>query len=125
MTRLLFAFVLTLTLATGAALVSHGAMRGSSGYGNGGVQAARYATPERLAIPLLYMVRRGRPVQDIPRTTSPANHMDFPSWALRRVGDAAVAAYRRAEAALANSWVARYLQELLDAWLQAVQAARR
>ena len=122
------------------ALVSiDGSVRTYPEYVNGGPKADRLVTPERLAIPMLYVARRDRPLEEINQngtdtsfnlmnrmryadtyiaTMHLMNHMDFSSWALRINGDAAFDDHTREEAAQAYNWTARYILRFFDAYLK-------
>jgi len=127
------------------ALVSlDGSLRAAFEYVNGGPRSARYVTPERLGIPLLYVTRLqgGAGEQDevgagadllarlryadVYLATMEANsHMDFSSWSLRMAPDAAFGQRSRAQAQQAYGSMARSVQRFLDARLKNDAAARR
>ena len=105
---------------------------------NGGPRAARYVTPERLGIPLLYMTRlqdegtigtellaRIRYTDVYLATLDAANHMAFSSWSLRMAPDAAFTGGTRAQAAQAYGAMAQTVERFLDARLKGDAAARR
>ncbi|HEX8785913.1 MAG TPA: hypothetical protein VF793_07005 [Telluria sp.] len=116
-----------------------GSVRTYSEFVNGGAKAAYYVTPERLTIPLLYVARRNRSLEEINdvgtdtrfnllnrmrysdvyiATMEYMNHMDFSSWALRINDDAAFDDHTREEAAQAERWTAQYISHFLDAYLK-------
>lgn len=127
------------------ALVSiDGSMRTYSEFVNGGAKAAYYVTPERLAIPLMYVARRNRTLEEINTagtdtsfslmnrmrysdvyipTMHYMNHMDFSSWALRINDEAAFEDHTREEAAQVERWTAEYISHFLDAYLKSDKAA--
>lgn len=127
------------------ALVSiDGAVRTFPQFVNGGAKAAHYVTPERLAIPMMYVARRNRSLEEIGEsgidtsfnlmsrmrysdlyiaTMEYMNHMDFSSWALRINDDAAFDDHTREEAAQAYRWTAQYISQFLDSRLKGDKAA--
>ena len=127
------------------ALVSlDGSLRAAFEYINGGPRAARYVTPERLGIPLLYVTRlqgaareqdevgagaellaRLRYADVYLATMEADSHMDFSSWSLRMAPDAAFGLRTRAQAQQAYGAMARQVQRFLDARLKNDAAARR
>jgi len=115
-----------------------GSLRAASDYVNGGPRAARYVSPERLGIPLLYMTRlqdegtigtellaRIRYTDVYLATLDAANHMAFSSWSLRMASDAALTGGTRAQAAQAYGAMAQTVERFLDARLKGDAAARR
>nr|WP_314543414.1 CocE/NonD family hydrolase [uncultured Massilia sp.] len=122
------------------ALVSiDGSVRAYPEYVDGGPKADPLVTPERLAIPMLYVARRDRPLEEINEkgtdtrfnlmnrmrysdvyiaTMHLMNHMDFSSWVLRINDDGAFEDHTREEAAQAYYWTARYIQRFFDAYLK-------
>lgn len=122
------------------ALVSiDGAVRTFSQFVNGGAKAAYYVTPERLAIPMMYVARRDRTIEEINKSGTDTtyslmnrmrysdvyiptmhymNHMDFSSWVVRINDDAAFDDHTREEAAQADRWTADYIAHFLDAYLK-------
>ncbi|HEV7814623.1 MAG TPA: CocE/NonD family hydrolase, partial [Janthinobacterium sp.] len=127
------------------ALVSiDGSVRTYPQFVNGGAKAAYYVTPERLAIPMLYVGRRNRSLEEINKagtdtsfnlmnqmhysdlyiaTMQYMNHMDFSSWALRINDDGAFDDHTREEAAQAYWWTAQYISHFLDSYLKSDKAA--
>jgi tetratricopeptide (TPR) repeat protein len=127
------------------ALVSiDGSVRAYPKFVNGGAKAAHYVTPERLAIPMLYVARRNSSLEEINNsgtdtgfnlmnqmryadryiaTMQYMNHMDFSSWALRINSEAAFEDHTREEAAQAYRWTAQYIAQFLDAHLKNDKAA--
>ncbi len=137
------AFLIAQARTVGQADMQRVAVVGFSRGGLANVLAAarddRLATPERLAIPMLYVARRDRPLEEINgngtdttfslmnrmrysdvyiATMHLLNHTDFSSWVLRINGDAAFADQTREEAAQAYNWTARYIQRFFDAYLK-------
>jgi dienelactone hydrolase len=115
-----------------------GSLRAAYDYVNGGPRAARYVTPERLGIPLLYMTRlqdegaigsellaRMRYADVYLATLDAASHMDFSSWSLRMAPDAAFGTRTRAQSAQAYGAMARMVERFLDARLKNDAPARR
>jgi len=128
------------------ALVSlDGALRAAFDYLNGGPRAARYVTPERLGIPLLYISRlqsagpgeqddlgagtdllaRLRYADVYLATMDTASHLDFSSWSLRMAADAAFGGRTRDQAAQAYGATALAIGRFLDARLNEDPNARR
>ena len=127
------------------ALVSiDGSVRTHARFVNGGDKAAYYVTPERLTIPMMYVARRNRTLEEINKsgtdtsfnlmnrmrysdvyipTMQYMNHMDFSSWVLRINDDAAFDDHTRDEAAQAYRWTAQYISQFLDAYLKSDKAA--
>ena len=121
------------------ALVSiDGSVRTYPQFVNGGAKAAHYVSPERLAIPMLYVGRRNRSLEEINKagtdtsfnllnrmdysdlyiaTMQYMNHMDFSSWALRINDDGAFDDHTREEATQAYRWTAQYISHFLDSYL--------
>lgn len=116
-----------------------GSVRTYPQFVNGGAKAAYYVTPERLAIPMLYVARRNRTIEEINASGSDMsfslmnrmrysdvyiatmlymNHMDFSSWALRINDESAFDDHTREEAAQAERWTAQYIAHFLDAYLK-------
>lgn len=126
------------------ALVSiDGSVRTFPQYVNGGAKAAHYVSPERLAIPMLYVGRRNRSLEEINKTGIDTsfnlmnrmqysdryiatmhymNHMDFSSWVLRINDDAAFDDHTREEAVQAYRWTAQYIGRFLDGYLKSDKA---
>jgi predicted dienelactone hydrolase len=128
------------------ALVSlDGALRAAFDYLNGGPRAARYVTPERLGIPLLYVSRlqsagpgeqddlgagtdllaRLRYADVYLATMDTANHMDFSSWSLRMAPGTAFGGRTREQVAQAYGATAVAVARFLDARLKEDVDARR
>jgi predicted dienelactone hydrolase len=131
------------------ALVSlDGSLRAAFDYLNGGPRAARYVTPERLGIPLLYLSRlqdsgtRGAVEQDevgagadlLARlryadvylaTMDATSHLDFSSWSQRMAPGAAFGGRTREQAARAYGATALAIRRFLDARLKNDGEARR
>jgi len=131
------------------ALVSlDGSLRAAFDYVNGGPRAARYVTPERLGIPLLYLSRlqdsgaRGAAEQDevgpgtdlLARlryadiylaTMDATSHLDFSSWSQRMAADAGFEGRTREQAARAYGATALVIRRFLDARLRNDGEARR
>jgi tetratricopeptide (TPR) repeat protein len=115
-----------------------GSLRAAYDYVNGGPRAARYVTPERLGIPLLYMTRlqdegtigtellaRVRYADVYLATLAAANRLDFSSWSQRMAPDAALEGRTRAQVAQAYGAMARMVERFLDARLKNDAPARR
>ena len=116
-----------------------GSVRGFREFIDGGKDAARYVTPARVAVPMLYVGRRPSTFEELNRnevdtrysfmnqmaysdvtivTMMPMKHMDFSSYHLRTAQDDEFGDYTRDEVALAHSWSARYVRHFLDAHLK-------
>lgn len=122
------------------ALVSlDGSLRGYPRFVDGGKDAARYVTPERVTVPLLYLGARPRTLEDLNSnkfdlrysfmnqmkyadvyiiSLQPMRHGDFSSYGVRMSGDDWFEDYTREEVELAHSWAARYVRHFLDAYLK-------
>jgi tetratricopeptide (TPR) repeat protein len=122
------------------ALVSwDGSVRSFPRFVDGGKDAAKYVSPERVAVPLLYLGSRPKTVEELNRadtpttysllnemkysdvytvTLLPMKHADFASYAVRMEQDNGFGDYTRDEIALAHSWAARYTLRFLDAYLK-------
>jgi tetratricopeptide (TPR) repeat protein len=128
------------------ALVSlDGTLRAAFDYLNGSPRAARYVTPERLGIPLLYVSRlqsagpgeqddlgagadllaRLRYADVYLATMDASSHMDFSSWSLRMAPDAGFKGHTREQAAQAYGATALAIGRFLDARLKDDPGARR
>jgi tetratricopeptide (TPR) repeat protein len=128
------------------ALVSwDGSVRSFPRFVDGGKDAARYVTPARVAVPLLYLGSRPKTVEELNRADTPTaysllnemkysdvytvsllpmKHADFASYAVRMGQDNEFGDYTRDEIALAHSWAARYTLHFLDAYLKHDAAGR-
>jgi tetratricopeptide (TPR) repeat protein len=115
-----------------------GSLRAAYDFVNGGPRAARYVTPERLGIPLLYMTRlqdegaistelleRIRYADVYLATLDAGSHMDFSSWSLHMAPDSAFGTRTRAQAGEAYGAMARVVERFLDARLKNDAPARR
>jgi len=122
-----------------------GALRAAFDYLNGGPRAARYVTPERLGIPLLYLSRlqsagpgeqddlgagadllaRLRYADVYLATMDTTSHLDFSSWSLRMAPDATFGGRTREQAAQSYGATARAIARFLDARLKQDSNARR
>lgn len=123
-----------------AAVVSlDGSLRSNPQFVNGGAGAAKDVTPERVAVPFLYIGARAKSVEQLSgegndlsysfingmkyadvhlATMAPMMHRDFSSYALRVVPHDASGPYTREEVVAAHSWTVRYVQQFLDAYLK-------
>jgi len=122
------------------ALVSlDGSVRYWPQFVDGGKDAARYATPGRLAVPMLFVGQADDSLERIVKrnrkfdysllnemtyadmtivTMRPMRHGDFASDGLRFSNDDAFGEYSRDEVSLAHSWAMRYVGRFLDAYLK-------
>jgi len=121
-----------------------GSVRGTREFVDGGKDAAKYVTPARLAIPMLFVGRRPPTIEELNRaevdtrysflnelkysnltivTMLPMKHMDFSSYSVRVGGEDSFGDYARAEVALAHSWAMRYTLRFLDAAIKREAAA--
>lgn len=128
------------------ALVSlDGTLRAAFDYLNGSPRAARYVTPERLGIPLLYVSRlqsagpgeqddlgagadllaRLRYADVYLATMDASSHTDFSSWSLRMAPGAGSKGRTREQAAQAYGATALAIGRFLDARLKDDPGARR
>ncbi|MGG7604005.1 chlorophyllase/cutinase-like alpha/beta fold protein [Massilia sp. BKSP1R2A-1] len=116
-----------------------GSVRGTREYVDGGKDAAKYVTPGRVAIPMLFVGRRPPTIEELNRADVdtrfsflnemrwsdlyiavmlPMKHMDFSSYNVRVDRKGNFGDYTRAEIALAHSWAARYVLRFLDAHIK-------
>jgi len=122
------------------ALVSlDGSVRYWPQYVDGGKDAAKYATPARLAVPMLYVGRELGSVEYLVKekkkydysmlnqmtyadmtvvTMRPMTHGDFAAVTHHYANDGHFGEYARDEVAMAYSWTARYVERFLDAYLK-------
>jgi dienelactone hydrolase len=116
-----------------------GSVRGTREFVDGGKDAAKYVTPGRVAIPMLYVGRRPGTIEDLNRaevdtrfsfmnemkysdlyiaTMLPMKHMDFSSYSMRLGSAGGFGDYSRSEIALAHSWAMRYTLRFLEAYIK-------
>ena len=115
-----------------------GSMRGYPELINSGKDAAKYVTPARVAVPLLYLSARPKTIEEMEGkydmsfsfinamkysdvyyfTLHPMVHTHFSTNSLRLSGDAEFSEYSRKEVMLAHSWGSRYVLEFLNAYLK-------
>jgi dienelactone hydrolase len=122
------------------ALVSlDGSVRYWPKFVDGGKEAAPYARPARLAVPMLFVGRRDQALEELVKeknrydysllnamtyadmtivTMRPMIHQDFASDGLRFEDGKRFDEYSRDEVSLAHSWAARYVARFLDAYLK-------
>jgi tetratricopeptide (TPR) repeat protein len=126
------------------ALVSlDGSIRSFPKLVDGGKEAARYVTPARVALPMLFVGSRPRTMEALNRSANmrtdysfmnqmtysdvyivsmlPMKHADFASYALRMMPDSDFSDfgdYSRIEVNLQHGWAARYTLRFLDAYLK-------
>lgn len=121
------------------ALVSiDGSMRGYPEYINGGKDAAKYVTPARVSVPLLYLSARPRTIEQLEGSYDvsfsfinamkysdvyyyilhPMAHTNFSTSQIRFSGDADFEEYSREEIVQAHNWASRYTLEFLNAYLK-------
>lgn len=121
------------------ALVSlDGSMRGFPEYINGGKDAAKYVTPERVNVPLLYLSARPRTIEQLEGSYDvsfsfinamkysdvyyyilhPMAHTNFSTSQIRFSGDDDFEEYSREEIVQAHNWASRYVLEFLNAYLK-------
>ncbi|MYM83361.1 dienelactone hydrolase [Duganella sp. FT50W] len=121
------------------ALVSlDGSMRGFPEYINGGKDAAKYVTPERVNVPLLYLSARPRTIEQLEGSYDvsfsfinamkysdvyyyilhPMAHTNFSTSQIRFSGDDDFDEYSREEIVQAHNWASRYTLEFLNAYLK-------
>jgi dienelactone hydrolase len=122
----------------GALVSIDGSMRGYPEYINGGRDAAKYVTPERVNVPLLYLSARPRTIEQLEGSYDvsfsfinamqyadvyyyilhPMAHVNFSTSQIRFSGDADFEEYAREEIVQAHNWAARYTLEFLNAYLK-------
>jgi dienelactone hydrolase len=115
-----------------------GSMRGYPQYINSGKDAAKYVTPARVAVPLLYLSARPKTIEEMEGdydlsfsfinamkyadvyyfTLHPLVHGQFAAAWLPLRSDADFGEYSRQEVMQATSWGARYVLEFLNAYLK-------
>jgi dienelactone hydrolase len=122
------------------ALVSlDGSVRLWTQFVDGGKDAAKYATPGRVAVPTLFVGREHESFEEIVKnkrktdysllnemtyadmtivTMRPMRHEHFASDNLRFSPDGEFSEYSRDEVSLAHSWAMRYVERFLDAYLK-------
>jgi tetratricopeptide (TPR) repeat protein len=122
------------------ALVSlDGSLRSYPQLVDGGKEAAKYVTPARVAVPLLYLGSRPKTVEELNGADTstqysfmndmkysdvyivsllPMKHANFSSYVMRMEADNGFGDYTRDEVALAHGWAARYTRHFLDAYLK-------
>ncbi|TQK10297.1 dienelactone hydrolase family protein [Herbaspirillum sp. SJZ107] len=126
------------------ALVSlDGSIRSFPKLVDGGKESARYVTPARVALPMLFVGARPKTMEALNRSENmrtdysfmnemtysdvyivsmlPMKHPDFASYALRMMPDKEFSDfgdYSRDEINLQHSWAARYTLRFLDAYLK-------
>jgi dienelactone hydrolase len=114
-----------------------GSMRGYPELINSGKEAAKYVTPARVAVPLLYLSAKPKTIEEMEGKYDmsfsfinamkysdvyyfilhPMVHTNFSTSSLRLNGDAEFTEYSRKEVMLAHSWGSRYVLEFLNAYL--------
>jgi dienelactone hydrolase len=122
------------------ALVSlDGSVRYWPQFVDGSKDAAKYASPARLAVPMLFVGRKDDALEDLVKnkkkfdysllnemtyadmtivTMRPMIHQDFASDGLRFDNGERFVEYSRDEVSMAHSWTARYVERFLDAYLK-------
>jgi dienelactone hydrolase len=116
-----------------------GSVRSYTQYVDGGKDAARYATPARLAVPMLFVGRRDDSLEILVKNKKkfdysllnemtyadmtivnmrPMTHGDFASVGHHFAKDGQSGEYSRDEVWMAYSWTARYVERFLDAYLK-------
>lgn len=122
------------------ALVSlDGSVRSYTEYVDGGKDAARYASPARLAVPMLFVGRAHDSMEELVKekkkfdysllnemtyadmtivTMRPMTHGDFAAVTHHQAKDGQYGEYARDEVDMAYSWTARYVERFLDAYLK-------
>jgi dienelactone hydrolase len=122
------------------ALVSlDGSVRSYPQYVDGGKDAAKYATPARLAVPMLFVGRERDSIESLVKekkkldysmlnqmtyadmtivTMRPMSHVDFAAVTHHYANAQHFDEYSRDEVAKAYSWTARYVERFLGAYLK-------
>jgi dienelactone hydrolase len=115
-----------------------GSMRGYPELINSGKDAAKYVTPARVAVPLLYLSAKPKTIEEMEGKYDmsfsfinamkhsdvyyfilhPMVHANFSASSLRLSADAEFAEYSRKEVMQAHGWGARYVLEFLNAYLK-------
>jgi tetratricopeptide (TPR) repeat protein len=128
----------------GAIVSLDGSVRSHPRFVNGSADALRDVTPERVAVPLLFIGARPKSVEQLSSdgaelsysflnsmkysdvylaSMAPMLHRDFSSYALRLVPHDAAASWTREEVLTAYGWTLRYVHQFLDAYLKDSAAA--
>ncbi|MES2149488.1 MAG: dienelactone hydrolase family protein [Pseudomonadota bacterium] len=123
----------------GALVSLDGSLRSFPKFVDGGADAAKYVTPDRVAVPLLYIASRPKSIEQLGSeksdlaysfmnsmkysdvylaTMQPMVHPDFSSYYLRVVPADPAAPYSRQEVLTAYGWTVRYVHQFLDAYLK-------
>lgn len=123
----------------GALVSLDGSLRSYPKFVNGSAEAAKYVTPERVAVPLLFIAARAKSIEQLGSqktdvgysfmnnmkysdvylaSMQPMVHPNFSSYALRFLPFDPAAAYSREEVLTAYGWTARYVHQFLDAYLK-------
>jgi dienelactone hydrolase len=116
-----------------------GSVRSHTQFVDGGKDAAKYANPARLAVPMLFVGRRNDAFEDLVKekkkfdysllnemtyadmtivTMQPMTHGDFAAVTHHVAKDEQFGEYSRDEVSMAYSWTARYVERFLDAYLK-------
>lgn len=117
-----------------------GSMRGYPHFlnGNGNAESARYATPARVAVPLLYVSAQPKSIEQLAGnydvsfsfinamrysdvyylTMHPMVHANFSTVGAHLAGDGEFVDYSRAEVTTAHNWTSRYVLEFLNGYLK-------
>jgi tetratricopeptide (TPR) repeat protein len=116
-----------------------GSLRSYAQYIDGGKEAAKYVTPTRVAVPLLFVGARPKTVELLNSSDTkthysfmnqmkysdvyivsllPMKHGDFSSYGVRMQQDNEFGDYSRDEISLAHSWAMRYTRYFLDGYLK-------
>ncbi len=123
----------------GAVVSLDGSLRSYPKFVNGGPDAAKDVTPERVAVPFLFIGARPKSVEQLNSdgndlgysfinnmkyadvylaSMAPMIHRDFSSYALRIVPHDPAGPYTRDEVLAAHGWTLRYVHQFLDAYLK-------
>ncbi len=123
----------------GAVVSLDGSLRSYPKYVNGGPEAAKDVTPERVAVPFMSIGARAKSVEQLSSESTdlsysfingmkyadvyqllmaPMIHRDFSSFALRVMPHDSAGAYTREEVLTAHAWTVRYVHQFLDAYLK-------
>ena len=123
----------------GAVVSLDGSVRSYPKFVSGGVESAKDVTPERAAVPFLFIGSRPKSVEQLisdgtelnysfinnmkysdvyVASMAPMIHRDFSSYALRIVPHDPAGPYAREEVLAAYGWTLRYVHQFLDAYLK-------
>jgi pimeloyl-ACP methyl ester carboxylesterase len=130
----------------GAVVSLDGSVRSYPKFVDGGPEALKYVTPERVAVPFMFIGSRPKSIEQLAGSPGmglsysfinsmkyadvyvaemqPMIHRDFSSWGQRLWAPDPSQPYSRREALTAYAWTVRYVHQFLDAYLKDSAPAR-